>query len=56
MLAVIVFGQSGFAFASLKSGSGRLRCKTLRQLGSCFTLRFKSTRTAYKTQKGQPHG
>ena len=34
--------EKGIAFTSRKSGSGRLRCRTLRQLGFCLTLRFDS--------------
>ena len=34
--------EMGIAFTSRKSGSGRLRCRTLRQLGFCLTLRFDS--------------
>ena len=48
-----VTGQTGFALAYRKSGSGRLRYRTLRQLGFCLTLRFKSRLIANKHQEGQ---
>ena len=51
MLTLLCFGQRGFALAYRKSGSGRLRCRTLRRLGFCLTLRFKSSLNAINTKR-----